>query len=104
MDGTGKNDYPKAVMTRRLLAFLALLSGLAALHAPAHASRLDQLSYDVQALAEVADVQNGAACQCARPPQKTPLICDERGKSAVRPRLMGILAPSLIIGADRALE
>ncbi|MEO0589575.1 MAG: hypothetical protein AAFZ11_03330 [Pseudomonadota bacterium] len=91
-------------MTRRLLAVLALLSGLAALHAPAHASRLDQLSYDVQALADAVNAKGGAACQCERPPQKRNRVCEEAEVKAMRPRLLGILPPSLVVGADRALE
>ena len=91
-------------MTRRLLAILALLSGLAALHAPAHASRLDELSYDVQALSEVANSKGGAACVCEHPPQKRNRVCDDGKKAATRPRLIGVLPPSLVMGADRALE
>ena len=91
-------------MTRRLLALLAILSVLAALHAPAHASsRLDSLSYDIETLAEIARPQ-GAACQCERPPQKRKLICDDRTRKATRPRLIGVLPPPVIVGADMSLE
>jgi hypothetical protein len=91
-------------MTRQIIALLALLSGLAALHAPAHASRLEQLSYDVQALAEVANSQGGAACLCTAPPQRRNRSCDETKQAATRPRFIGILPPSIVLGADRALE
>lgn len=92
------------VMTRRLLALLALLSGLAALHAPAHASRLDDLSYDIETLAEMAKSHGGAACQCERPAQKRKHVCAERKKKTARPRLIGVLPPSVVLGADKSLE
>ncbi|MEM6858670.1 MAG: hypothetical protein AAF559_12430 [Pseudomonadota bacterium] len=91
-------------MTRRLFAILALLSGLAALHAPANASRLDQLSYDVQALADAVNAKGGAVCQCEHPPQEHKRVCQDPDVQAMRPRLLGILPPSLVLGADRALE
>ncbi|MEM9309973.1 MAG: hypothetical protein AAGA34_00880 [Pseudomonadota bacterium] len=91
-------------MTRRLLAILALLSGLAALHAPAHASRLDQLSHEVPALSQVLKGQGVAACQCERPPQRRKRNCSQNKAASTRPRLLGALPPSLVIGADRALE
>ena len=91
-------------MTRRLLALVALLSGLAALHAPAHASRLDQLSYDVQTLTQTASTQGGASCQCAYPPKKAERLCLEQKALITRPRMLGILPLSVVPGVDRALE
>ena len=92
-------------MSRRLLALLAILSGLAALHAPAHASsRLDSLSYDIETLAEMANAQGGAACQCERPPQKRKRKCDDRARKATRPPLIGVLPPPVVVGADMSLE
>lgn len=91
-------------MTRRLFALLALLSGLAALHAPAHASRLDSLSYDVQSLTQTAKAPGGAVCQCTPDERKRERSCPEKKLPDARPRLLVPLPPSLIIGADRALE
>ncbi|MEL6238878.1 MAG: hypothetical protein AAFQ90_09840 [Pseudomonadota bacterium] len=91
-------------MTRQLLTFLALLSGLAALHAPANASQLDKLPYDVEALADLADAKSGVICQCQNPPRKQRLLCIQQQLRALRPRLMGTLPPSIVVGADRALE
>ena len=92
-------------MTRRLLALLAILSGLAALHAPAHASsRLDQLSYDVETLAEIADPQNAAACLCVVPPQKPSAACLKARKPKRRVRLLNVLPALMMVGVDRSLE
>lgn len=92
-------------MSRRLLALLAILSGLAALHAPAHASsRLDNLSYDIETLAEIANPQGHSACQCERPPKKRKRTCEEQNKSVARPRLIGVLPPPVVVGSDFALE
>ena len=91
-------------MTRRLLALIALLSGLAALHAPAHASRLDQLSYDVQALSEAGAAHSGASCLCVRPPKKPDRACLKQEKRAPRPVFPGVLPALMVIGVDRALE
>jgi len=97
-------------MSRRLIALLALISGLAALHAPAHAavghgsSRLDNLSYDIETLAEMANPQGSSACQCESPPKKRKRACEEQSKKAVRPRLVGVLPPPVVVGSDFALE
>lgn len=91
-------------MTRRLLALVVLLSGLAALHAPAHASGLDSLSYDVQTLSQTADTQGGAACRCAFPSQKVERVCDEQKAPIARPRTLRALPPSVVPGVDRSLE
>ncbi|MEM7701017.1 MAG: hypothetical protein AAF251_03690 [Pseudomonadota bacterium] len=96
-------------MSRRLLALLAILSGLAALQAPAHAatasgaSRLDQLSYDIGTLAEMANPQS-AACQCRHPAKKPKRVCDDHSKKTTRPRLIGVLPPPVVVGSDFALE
>ncbi len=91
-------------MTRRLLALLAILSGLAALHAPAHASRLDDLSYDIETLVEIANSNKGAACQCELPPKGRKILCEEQARPLARPRLPGVMPPSVIVGADFSLE
>ena len=91
-------------MTRRLLALLAILSGLAALHAPAQASRVDRLAYDVQALAQATNAPHGAVCQRAHAPRAIPRKCPLQPTLILHPQAPGVLAPSLIIGVDRALE
>ncbi|MEM1196822.1 MAG: hypothetical protein AAGH57_12015 [Pseudomonadota bacterium] len=91
-------------MTRQLFTLLAFLSGLAVLQAPAHASQLDELSYDVQTLADMADAKGGAVCACHYPPRKSGLSCPDSKIRGFRPRLIGVLPPSIVLGADRALE
>ena len=97
-------------MSRRLLALSALLSGLAALHAPAHAavsggaSRLDNLSYDIESLAEMANPKGSSACQCERPPNKRKRACEKQSTKAARPRFVGVLPPPVVVGSDFALE
>ena len=91
-------------MTRRLLALIALLSGLAALHAPAHASRADQLACNVQALADCGKSHGVSVNVGEQKPRMNKRSCPDQRKPNVRPRLLGVLPPSLIVGVDRALE
>ena len=52
----------------------------------------------------MANPHNGADCLCVRPTEKRKTVCVEPDKKAVRPRLIGVLPPSVIVGADKALE
>ena len=104
MDESSQKAYLTFTMSRRLLALLAILSGLAALHAPAHASQLDDLSYDIETLAEMVNPQGSAACQCEHPPKKRKRACEEQNKSVARPRINGLLPPSIVVGSDFSLE
>lgn len=91
-------------MTRQLFALLALLSGLAALQAPANASPLAAMASDVQASSQAARANSAAVCQCEEAGKTSKRICPQRKAPLPRLRLFGLLGPSIVIGADRALE
>lgn len=101
---SGPQSLFKRVMTRQFLAFLALLSGLAALQAPAHAQPLASHASDVQVPALSKKVQTPGVfyCRAAMPPAvNDPLY---RANSELRPGRFASAAPAIIFGVDRAHE
>lgn len=91
-------------MTRRFLALIALLSGLAALHAPAHASRVDQVVEGVAVSCEAKKTRGGRACLCEQPKAKPNRACPQKRKPAHRPAFPGVLPALMVVGVDIALE
>lgn len=92
-----------AEMTRQFFAFLALLSGLAALQAPAQAARPDNLPCGVQSLAQAVKTPNSAVIACV-------VACDGADRLEADRALAGrglcaeIVRPALVIGIDRSHE
>ncbi len=88
---------------RLFFAFLALLSGLAAVQAPAHAARHEQLAYDVQspspACSQHGNVAGEAVCGVERLPGEG---IDEPAQ--MRLLRLGVAARPVLIGIDKALE
>lgn len=90
-------------MTRQFFALLALLSGLAALQAPAQAARFDSLACNVQALSQVAKSQVSAVSECA-------IGVAARKRTGIAPRpsrfalFSGIAPQPIHIRVDRAHE
>ena len=96
--------YLRTIMLQRhLLAFFALLSGLAVLQAPAQAATAQSVMQDARAVASTSDCPSSEASQPAR----------AREQSSTRPRrqakktwtwLPSWLRPTVIFGSERALE
>ncbi|XUU60393.1 hypothetical protein ACRAQ6_12640 [Erythrobacter sp. HA6-11] len=90
-------------MRRQLLALLALLTGLAALGTPAHASVVDALSCEIGASAHDHDgtTQERAACEDDKvnAPTKGPAEAQKPVKKTVR-----VIRPPVLFGIDRAYE
>lgn len=91
-------------MRHHLIALFALLSGLAALQAPAHASALEAAVHDAGSGAGSHD--NGAVQECA-------MLTEACQWSAKRPlkvstafayRMVDTVKAPVLIGSDRALE
>ncbi|MBD2842041.1 hypothetical protein [Erythrobacter rubeus] len=91
-------------MTRRLLAFLALISGLAALSVPAAASYASQpVPCDSSVSAASEDVLTGERAQTKQGPGKT--LSDAKGSRIERrtPRPRSLRMP-VLMGIERAYE
>ena len=90
-------------MTRHIFAFLALLSGLAALNAPAHASLVDAMACDTSVSASAND--DGAAEQI---PANAPPSSASQSTAAEAPvRVMPLptaLRLPVLMGIERAYE
>ncbi len=92
------------MMVRHLLALFALLSGIAALQAPAHAGEVQSSVQNARSVAGASEQSASESCDCAS---------RERGENKTRPRrekrtswswLPAWLRPSVLLGSDRALE
>lgn len=91
-------------MTRQLFALLAILSGLAVLQAPAHASQSGELSCDVQTLSDMADATGNLACAREHAPRISGFSGPDRKVCGLELRGIDTLPPSFVLKADRALE
>ncbi|MDZ4306968.1 hypothetical protein [Allopontixanthobacter sp.] len=90
-------------MFRRLLTCLALITGLAAVGAPANAAVFDTLSEQVSGTS--ADCQQGKVtqCDCVVHPATSPTKDDPIKVCKVRKPIV-IFIPTIHFGADRAYE
>jgi hypothetical protein len=90
-------------MTRHFFAFLALLSGLAALSGPAHASALDPLAC-AASLTEC-DVSDRASEQVAAnaPPSTVSQSIATQARAPLAAQPLALRAP-VLMGIDRAYE
>lgn len=90
-----------ASMLRRLLACLALITGLAAVGAPVQAALYEASS--VQAATGTERPCKGESCDCPNVPRQT--IPGAREKAPCKPApVITIVIPTVQLGADRAYE
>lgn len=94
----------KYAMRRHLIALFALLSGIAALQAPAHASALESMVFDARALARANDNAAAKECVCKQQADQTSARCPKRASKSVPRRFLDALGIPVLIGSDRALE
>jgi hypothetical protein len=95
--------YLTRTMLRRILACLALITGLAAVGAPAEARMM--LDYGQQAESSPTTSQGSQQAPCSNPPQRT----SAQGKVVSQPgcaprRPIVIYIPTVQLGPDRAHE
>ena len=90
-------------MTRHLFAFLALLSGLAALNAPAHASMVDAMACDTSVSASANDNTSTEQIPVDAPPSsaKTSTATETPIREATRPLTLRL---PVLMGIERAYE
>jgi len=90
-------------MLRRLLTFLALLTGLTAIAAPANASVVEALTCEISASAHQVDAKTEVQDECpgeeAKRGPKDPGKGIEPGKRQRR-----VAKPPVLFGVDRAYE
>lgn len=90
-------------MTRHIVAFLALLSGLAALNSPAHASLAEAISCDTSVSASAQDetkAEQAAAPQLAKP-AKSHAASEQVERTAPLPASLRL---PVLMGIERAYE
>jgi hypothetical protein len=91
-------------MTRRFLAFLALLTGLVALGGPANASLAEALACDSSIAAAVGDEASGSESPAVQPVPAT--LQETRAVAAPerRPAMPAALRLPVLMGIERAYE
>ena len=90
-------------MMRQLLAFLALLSGLAAAGVPAHAALGEQMGVGVEQAAPGANDPREAKNPCEEKQRKQKLR-GEKVTPCKKPEPVVITIPTVQFGPDRAYE
>ena len=90
-------------MTRRLLTFLALLTGLAALATPGNASVLEACDCEIGVAEVFADFESSEDTAC--PESGVDGQKQEPGKkAALHKRIKRVYRPPVLFGVDRAHE
>ncbi len=104
MDEGARIAYLDPVITRHILAFLALLTGLAALGSPAHASLAEALACDSSIAAAADDEASGSESAAVQPAPAT--LRASRAVAAPEPRPVSPAALRLpvLMGIERAFE
>ncbi|BDI60934.1 hypothetical protein [Qipengyuania nanhaisediminis] len=92
------------MMPRHLLALFALFSGIAALHAPAHASAVQSVVQDARQVARSGDAAISESCACPQQARERGQRCPKREERKSFSWLPSWLRPAVVLGSDRALE
>lgn len=91
-------------MRRHLITLFAIFTGLAALHAPAHASALESLVFDTGAFSRANDSSASESCQCEQQVREQTAKCPPREQQPKPASPLSALRPPFIFGSERALE
>lgn len=90
-------------MLRQLLALLALLSGLAAVGAPAHAAIVGGADVGLEQAAEVAVASKAGKPNCGDR-ESQPRLRDDKATPCRPAPTVVIVVPTVMFGPDRAFE
>ncbi|MBX7483574.1 hypothetical protein [Qipengyuania qiaonensis] len=102
MDARGDTPYLNDAMLRRLITLLALLTGLAAAGAPAHAVIYNEAS-GVELAAKAEKARKGDACECSRVNRQS--FDTIRAKKPCKPApVITVVIPTVQFGVDRSYE
>lgn len=99
----GVRAYLVSTMLRRLLTCLALITGLAAVNAPAHASVLDTMGATLELTQKADDSGKAEKVTCAERQRQQ----RSRGEKVTpcRPcESVRVVIPTVMFGVDRAFE
>lgn len=105
VDGPGLAHYISAVMNRLILAFLALLAGLAAQATPVQARMGGGGETEIGTIDTARSGARSSAQQSTSP--DAPVVRQERRdreSERVRPARPAVFIPSVLFGIDRAFE
>lgn len=95
--------YLNRTMLARLLACLALVTGLAAVGAPAHSALLTAASQQVEADGSSSNPSKNQSCTCSDPRNVGKATDSAQAKCRARKPVV-IYIPTVQFGADRAYE
>lgn len=104
VDERKRNPYLARTMTRRFLAFLALITGLVALGGPANASLVEALACGTSIAAAAGDETQGAEHVAVQPVPATVLESREVEAPESRPATPDTLRLPVLMGIERAYE
>lgn len=104
MDEARTFAYLVPVMTRHILAFLALLTGLAALGSPAQASLAEALACDSSIAAAAGEESSGGESVAVQPAPTTLKQTRKVEAPASRPAAPASLRLPVLMGIERAYE
>ncbi len=90
-------------MFRRLIAFAALLTGLAAIGVPAHAEIVGDMIERMEVSADKKDAAKQHDCECAEQ-QRLQKLKGQKPKPCEVAQPIRIYVPTVMLGADRAYE
>jgi hypothetical protein len=104
VDETQEIPYLCATMTRHILAFLALLTGLAAIGSPAQASLAEALACDSSIAAAAGEESSRSEAVPVQPAPTTLQESREVEAPASRPAAPRALRLPVLMGIERAYE
>ena len=91
-------------MTRHFLALIALISGLAALQSPAHASLVQALNNDIGVSADAGQTASKDACPCKLDATRPRARRNEKHRKPLLDELPSALRLPVLMGVERAYE
>ena len=103
MDAGNASFYLQTLMLRRLLACFAILTGLVAANAPAHATMISALEAQLEDQRKADDPVRSAESACVEKQRKQRLR-GERITPCRVPETVTVYVPTIQFGPDRAYE
>lgn len=95
--------YGRTMLRRQIIALLALLTGLTAFGAPAHAAVGDMFGSQVQAGFYGKSDERRDECRLRKERERSPVRRDEV-RDCAHPRPVRVVLPVVMLGSDRSRE
>ena len=100
---TGARIYGRVMLRRQIIALLALLTGLTAFGAPAHAAVGDMFGSQVQSDSYGKSDERREECRLRKERERSPVRRDSTRECAL-PKPVRVILPVVMLGSDRARE